>query len=155
MDFYMLSWINYKTYCLFLSALDMLSHLILLTHGDTPKCKQLLKLLHSVLSYNANAVSFPIPRWPLPAVRDLTRDGRWSTYDVTVSVLKLSNVSFRGKCARMGNTLKIHHQQNSHGWVIFLQLARRAALPAWCFMYTVCLFSEFPQKSPRYSYSSF
>jgi hypothetical protein len=43
--------------------------------------------------------------WPLPAVRDLTRDGRWSTYDV--SVLKLSNVSFRGKSARMGNTLKI------------------------------------------------
>jgi hypothetical protein len=38
-------------------------------------------------------------------VRDLTRDGRWSTYDV--SVLKLSNVSFWGKCARMGNTLKI------------------------------------------------
>jgi hypothetical protein len=31
--------------------------------------------------------------------------GRWSTYNV--SVLKLSNVSFRGKCARMGNTLKI------------------------------------------------
>ncbi len=46
-----------------------------------------------------------IPHWPLPAVRDLTRDSRWSTYDV--SVLKLSNVSFRGKCARMGNTLKI------------------------------------------------
>ncbi len=38
-------------------------------------------------------------------MRDLTRDGRWSTYDV--SVLKLSNVSFRGKCACMGNTLKI------------------------------------------------
>ncbi len=45
------------------------------------------------------------PHWPMPAVRDLTRDGRWSTYDV--SVLKMSNVSFRGKCARMGNTLKI------------------------------------------------
>ncbi len=44
-------------------------------------------------------------RRPLPAVRDLTRDGRWSTYDV--SVLKLYNVSFRGKCARMGNTLKL------------------------------------------------
>jgi hypothetical protein len=37
-----------------------------------------------------------------PAVRDLTCDGRWSTYDV--SVLKLSNVSFRGKCACLGNT---------------------------------------------------
>ena len=41
----------------------------------------------------------------LPAVRDCTRDGRWSTYDV--SVLKMGNVSFREKCARMGNTLKI------------------------------------------------
>jgi hypothetical protein len=29
----------------------------------------------------------------------------YGTYDV--SVLKLSNVSFQGKCARMGNTLKI------------------------------------------------
>jgi hypothetical protein len=39
------------------------------------------------------------------AVRVFTRDGRWSTYDV--SVLKLSYVSFRGKCTRKGNTLKI------------------------------------------------
>jgi hypothetical protein len=47
-----------------------------------------------------------ISPWPLlPAVRDLTRNGRWSTCDV--SVLKLSNVSLWGKCARMGNTLKI------------------------------------------------
>jgi uncharacterized membrane protein len=38
-------------------------------------------------------------------VSDLTRDGRWSSYDV--SVLKLSNVSFRGKSARMGNTLNL------------------------------------------------
>jgi hypothetical protein len=48
-----------------------------------------------------------IPHWPLPAVRDLTLDGRWSTYDV--SVLKLSNVSFRGKFARMGTLLSYHH----------------------------------------------
>jgi hypothetical protein len=41
----------------------------------------------------------------LPAVRNLTREGRWSTYDV--SVLKHYNVSFRGRCVRMGNTLKI------------------------------------------------
>jgi hypothetical protein len=41
-------------------------------------------------------------RRPLPAVCDLTRDGRWSTYDV--SVLKLYNVSFLGRGARMGNT---------------------------------------------------
>jgi hypothetical protein len=32
---------------------------------------------------------------PLPAVRDLTRDGRWSTYDI--SEHKLYNVSLRGK----------------------------------------------------------
>jgi hypothetical protein len=46
-----------------------------------------------------------IPHWPLPAVRDLTRDGKWSTYDV--NVLKLTNISFRGKCARIGNILKL------------------------------------------------
>jgi hypothetical protein len=45
------------------------------------------------------------PYWPLSTVRDLTRDVRWSTYDV--SVLKLPNVSFRRKCARMGNSLKL------------------------------------------------
>jgi hypothetical protein len=46
-----------------------------------------------------------IPHWPLSAVRDLTRDGRLSTYDE--SVLKLSKVSFQGKCARMGHPLKL------------------------------------------------
>jgi hypothetical protein len=51
-----------------------------------------------------------IPQWLLSAVRDLTRYGRLSTYDV--SVLKLSNVSFRGKYARMGNTLKIPSPTN-------------------------------------------
>jgi hypothetical protein len=51
------------------------------------------------------AAGLYIPHWPLPAVHDLTRDGRSSIYDV--SVLKLSNVSFRGKCARMGNSLKL------------------------------------------------
>jgi hypothetical protein len=76
----------------------------------------------------------PIPHWPLQAVLDLSRDGRWSTYDV--SVLKLSNVSFRGKRARMGNTLKIpsptklarlHFPPASQ--------AGRLALPARCSMY--------------------
>ncbi len=43
-----------------------------------------------------------------------------------------------GKCACMGNTPSCHHQQNSAGWVIFLQLARRAALPARCSMYFLC-----------------
>ncbi len=41
----------------------------------------------------------------LPAVRNLTRDGRLSTYDE--SVLKLSKVSSRGKCAHMGHLLKL------------------------------------------------
>ncbi len=54
--------------------------------------------------YSSSSV-ISIPHWPLPAVRDLTRDGRWITCDV--SVLKLSNVSFRGKCARMGNSIKL------------------------------------------------
>jgi hypothetical protein len=59
---------------------------------------------HSALSDPHIFVS-TIPHWPLPTVRDLTRDGRWSTYDV--SVLKMAKVSFREKCARMGITLKI------------------------------------------------
>ena len=46
-----------------------------------------------------------IPHWPLPAVRDLTRDGRLSTYDE--SVLKLSKVSYWGKCTRTGHPLKL------------------------------------------------
>jgi hypothetical protein len=50
-------------------------------------------------------VAGSIPHWPLPAVCDLTRDGRLSTYDE--SVLKLSKVSFRGKCARTGHPLKL------------------------------------------------
>jgi hypothetical protein len=43
-------------------------------------------------------MGIPILYWPQPPVRDLTRDVRLSTYDK--SVLKLSKVSFRGKCAR-------------------------------------------------------
>ena len=46
-----------------------------------------------------------IPHWPVPVVRDLTRDGRLSTYNE--SVLKLSKVSFQGKKACMGNPLNL------------------------------------------------
>ncbi len=46
------------------------------------------------------------PGAPATAVRDLTRDGRWSTFYVH-SVLRLSNVSFQGQCARMWNSLKL------------------------------------------------
>jgi hypothetical protein len=60
----------------------------------------------SITLYYLTAINVAcIPHWPLLAVRDLTREGRWSTYNV--SVLKLSNVSFQGKCARIGNTLKL------------------------------------------------
>jgi hypothetical protein len=43
-----------------------------------------------------------IPWAPLPAVRDFTRDGRWSTYDV--SVLKKMG---GGRCAQPGHPLKL------------------------------------------------
>jgi hypothetical protein len=59
-----------------------------------------MKMLPSLCDSGAT-----IPHWPLPAVRDLTRDGRLSTYDE--SVLKLSKVSFRRKCARTGHHLKL------------------------------------------------
>jgi hypothetical protein len=55
-----------------------------------------------------------IPHWPLPAGFDLTRDGILSTYDE--SVLKLSKVSFRGKCARMGHPLKLP-SPTKHAWL--------------------------------------
>ncbi len=67
-------------------------------------------------------------RRPLPAVRDFTRDGRWSTYDVSV------RQKMGGEFAQV-TLLSYHLQQISPGWVIFLQLARRAALPARCSMY--------------------
>jgi hypothetical protein len=44
-----------------------------------------------------------IPHWLLPAVRDLTRDGRLSTYHE--SVLKLSKVSFPGEMCTRGTSL--------------------------------------------------
>jgi hypothetical protein len=83
-----------------------------------------------------------IPHWPLPAVRDLTRDGKWSTYDV--SVLKLTNVSFRGKCASMGNTLNLPPitKKTRLARSFSLQLARRAALPARCSMYMSFLWAD-------------
>jgi hypothetical protein len=68
-----------------------------------------------------------IPHWPLPAVRDLTYDGRLSTCDE--SVLKLSKVSFRGKCTCTEHPLKLPSPTKL---AIFLQLARRATLPARC-----------------------
>jgi hypothetical protein len=43
----------------------------------------------------------PLPHWPLPAVRELTRDGRLSTYEE--SVLKLS---IPGKMCTHGTPFK-------------------------------------------------
>jgi hypothetical protein len=75
-----------------------------------------------------------ITHWPLPAVRDyLTRGGRWSTYDVSVS--KLSNVSFRARCARMGNSLKIPSPTKFARLGHFPPASKPAALPARCSMY--------------------
>ncbi len=92
---------------------------------------QLIVQTFREISFNCCLLVESIPHWPLPAVRDLTRDGRLSTYDE--SVLKLSKVLFREKCGRTEHPLKpYHHQQDSPGWVIFLQLARRAAVPARC-----------------------
>jgi hypothetical protein len=40
-----------------------------------------------------------------PAVRDITRDGRWSTYDV--SALKKMGAGGGGRCAKTGHPLKL------------------------------------------------
>jgi hypothetical protein len=42
-------------------------------------------------------------RRPLPAVRDLTRDGRWSTYDVRVLKLYTLKLPSPTKLARLGH----------------------------------------------------
>jgi hypothetical protein len=76
-------------------------------------------------------------RRPLPAVRDFTRDSRWSTYDVSVRKNK------GGEYVQKQVILQSYHlQQISPGWVIFLQLARRAALPARCSIYMSFLWAQ-------------
>ncbi len=91
----------------------------MLTWRVDPACHACIRLWRMVRYVHLlTAAGNAIPRWPLPAVRDLARDGRWSTYDE--SVHNLSNASFRGKCARMENSLNKPSQQNLPGWVIFL-----------------------------------
>jgi hypothetical protein len=82
--------------------------------------------------------SYPIvPCW-LSVI--FTRDGRWSTYDVIV--LKLSNVSFRGKCARMENTLKLPPTKLDRlGHFHPASQAGRLARPV--FYVCICFFSGF------------
>ncbi len=59
----------------------------------------------------------------MPAVRDLTRDGRWSTYDE--SVHKLYNVIIPWEMRTQGTASKATiTKQNSPGRVIFLHPAR-------------------------------
>jgi hypothetical protein len=81
-----------------------------------------------------------MPNWPLPPVRDLTCGDSWSTYDE--SVLKLSKFHSEEYPHAWDTLYSYNHQQNSPGWVIFLQLARRAALPARCSMYISFLWGE-------------
>jgi hypothetical protein len=71
-------------------------------------------------------------------VRDLTRDSRWSTYDV--SVLKLSNVSFRGKCARMGNILKIPSPTKLARLGHFSPASQAGRLAAGCRPGVLCIY---------------
>jgi hypothetical protein len=47
-----------------------------------------------------------------------------------------------GGCAQTGHPLKLPHQQNLLGWVIFLLLARRGALPGRCSMYMSFLWNQ-------------
>jgi hypothetical protein len=70
-------------------------------------------------------------RRPLPAVRDPIRDGRWSTYDGC----KCTQENGGDYAQRQVTLYSYHFQQISPSWVIFLQLARRGALPARCSMY--------------------
>jgi hypothetical protein len=83
----------------------------------------------------------PLPHshWPLLAVRDLTHDGRLSTHDV--SVLKLSKVSFRGKCARIGHPLKLPSPKNFAGLGHFppASQAGRLAGPFYTNLFSVSL----------------
>jgi hypothetical protein len=71
-----------------------------------------------------------MPHWPLPAlpVRDLTCDGRLSTYDE--NVLKLSKVTIRGKGASTGHPIKLPSPTKLARLSHFPPaIARRAALP--------------------------
>jgi hypothetical protein len=81
---------------------------------------------------------------PKPAVRDLTRDGRWNTYDV--SVHKLYNVLFWGKCARRGQPLKLP-SQTKLGWPGHFPPASQEGRPAGPVFYV--LYMSFLWVTPR------
>ncbi len=51
-------------------------------------------------------------RRPLPAVRDFTPEGRWSTYDVSVCKKMEGGGGVRGICAETGYPLKLQFPTN-------------------------------------------
>ncbi len=69
------------------------------------QCRECVDLVLYLQELVSLPVCHELLHWPLPAVRDLTRGGRLSTYDE--NVLNLSKVSFLEKCARMGHPLKL------------------------------------------------
>jgi hypothetical protein len=71
-------------------------------------------------------------RRPMPAVRDLTRDGRWSTYDVIV-LKKMREKIRTDRSHRTPSKATITNKTRPAG--SFSSLARRGALPARCSMY--------------------
>ncbi len=73
-----------------------------------------------------------IPHWPLPAVRDLTRDGRWSTQ--ISKCIQAVHCFIPEKMRTHGKHSKVTITNKTRP-TLFLQLARGAALPAWCSMY--------------------
>jgi hypothetical protein len=85
-----------------------------------------------------------IPHWPLPAVRDLTRDGRLSIDDE--SLLKLSKVSFRGRCARTGGPLKLPSPTKLVRLGHFPPAIQAGRLAGPVFYTTVYLFSRYHNK---------
>jgi hypothetical protein len=69
-------------------------------------------------------------RRPLPAVRDLTYDGRWNTFDE--NVLKLSKVSFRGVIRTLQSNININYPPQSQ---LLTYNGRSAGIPrSWCLL---------------------
>jgi hypothetical protein len=92
---------------------------------------------HFSLSLSSLWVARTTPHWPLPAVRDLTRDGRLSTGTYGESVLKLSKVIFRGKM-RTHETPYIQLPSSTQlAWLGHFPLASQAGRLADPVLYTI------------------
>jgi hypothetical protein len=82
-----------------------------------------------------NRVELTMVRRPLPAVRDLPRDGRWSTY--VVSVLK----KMGGRCSQTRNPPKLSPTKLARlGHFPSASQAGRLGGPVF-YVYCICLFS--------------